>query len=653
MTLHRALTPLLAAALLATTSQTALAQSQPLSAPEATPLPPPVPDAQDVPYPGTITLDIDATDTTRALYRVTETIPVPRGASELILQLPAWLPGNHAARGSLNLLADLRFEVDGRPAAWTRHPVEVFAYRVHLPEGAREVTARFVHTSPLQSNEGRITMTQEMLNLQWEKMTLYPAGHYVRQIKVTPTVTFPESWTVFTALDGQREAAGRGNRVTWDTTNYEVLVDSPVFAGEHARSWEIGDAVQMNVVADEASQLDIEQENMDTYRRLIDEAVALFGSRPFDHYEFLLGLTDRLGGIGLEHHRSSENSYEPNSFVDWDTMAHDRNVISHELVHSWNGKYRRPEGLWTPDYREPMRDNLLWMYEGQTQFWGWVLAARSGMQPKDFILGAMATSAGYYSEQPGRAWRSVEDTTHDPIINSRAPRPYTAIHRDEDYYSEGALVWLEADQIIREGTGGAKGLDDFAAAFFAARDGDYGQVAYTFDDIAATLNQVFAYDWAGFLTERLRTPGQPAPLGGVEKAGYRLVWKEEPNPNRAGQMRTGEFLDLLYSLGVNLDSGGEVTQTMWGSPAFEAGLVDGAQIVAVNSGAYSADRIKQAITAAKASGEPIALTVKRGERFLDMAISYDGGLRYPWLEPAAEGEQGLDRLLAPKLASGG
>jgi len=653
MTLTRALAPLFAAALLASTSQPALAQTQPLSAPGASRLPAPVPAAQDKPYPGTMVLDIDATDTTRALYRVTQTIPVERGTSELILQLPAWLPGNHAARGSLNLLTDVRFEVNGRPVAWTRDPVEVFAYRVHLPDGAREVTARFVHTSPLQSNEGRITMTPEMLNLQWEKMTLYPAGHYVRQIKVTPTVTFPEGWTVFTALDGQRDGAGRGNRVTWDTTNYEVLVDSPVFAGEHARSWPIGEQVEMNVVADEASQLEIKPENMDTYRRLIDEAVALFGSRQFDHYEFLLGLTDRLGGIGLEHHRSSENTYEPNSFVDWDTMAHDRNVISHELVHSWNGKYRRPEGIWTPDYREPMRDNLLWMYEGQTQFWGWVLAARSGMQPKDFILGAMATSAGYYSEQPGRAWRSVEDTTHDPIINSRAPRPYTSIHRDEDYYSEGALVWLEADQIIREGTGGAKGLDDFADAFFGGRDGDYGQVTYTFDEIAATLNQIYPYNWAGFLTDRLRTPGQPAPLGGVEKAGYRLVWKEEPNPNRAGQMKTADFLDLLYSLGVNLDSKGEVTQTVWDSPAFKAGLVDGVQIVAVDGAAYSADGIKEAITAAKSSGEPIKLTTKRGDRFLDMSIQYDGGLRYPWLEPAAEGEQGLDRLLAPKVGTGG
>ncbi len=629
-------------------SAAALAQATPRSRPEALPVAVTVPAARDKPYPGTVELAIDATDTERALYRVTQTFPVPSGTRELILQLPEWLPGNHGPRGLINLIADIRFEADGEPVAWTRDPVEVHAFHIHLPDGARELTARFVHTSPLQENEGRITMTQEMLNLQWEKMTLYPAGYYVRQIRITPTVTFPVGWKVFTALDGQRQSA---NRVSWGTTDYETLVDSPIFAGAHAASHNLGNDVEMHVVADEPSQLAIAPENLATYNRLVDEALALFGSKPFDHYDFLLALTDRMGGIGLEHHRSSENQYEPNDFVDWDEMAHDRNVIAHELVHSWNGKYRRPELLWTPDYRQPMQDNLLWMYEGQTQFWGWVLAARSGMQPKDIILGAMASSAGLYSVQPGRAWRSVEDTTHDPIINARAARPYTSLHRDEDYYSEGALVWLEADQIIREGTGGARGLDDFASTFFAASPGDYGEVTYDFAEIVATLNGVYPYDWAGFLTTRLRTAGQPAPLGGFDKAGYRLEWKEEPNPQRAGQMKTSEFLDLLYSLGVNLDDTGEVTQTLWDSPAFDAGLVDGAQIVAVGGQEYSADRIKQAITAAKTSGDPIELIVKRGTRFIETSIEYSGGLRYPWLEPVAEGEQGLDRLLAPRAAA--
>ncbi|OYW46048.1 MAG: peptidase M61 [Sphingomonadales bacterium 12-68-11] len=650
MNARSAVAPLFAAFLLAASSTPALAQAT-RSAPQAVPIAQTIPDARDVAYPGTVRLDIDATDLDRALFRVTQVFPVEAGARELVLLFPQWLPGNHSPRGPLNLLTDVRFEAGGRPLTWVRDPVEVYAFRVALPAGTRAVTARMVHTSPLQTNEGRIVMTQEMLNLQWEKMSLYPAGHYVRQIKIAPTVTFPEGWSVFTALDGQRDAGGRGNRVTWATTDYETLVDSPIFAGKHAMDWDLGHSVRLQTVADEPGLLAIAPENLKTYEKLVDEAFATFGSPPFDHYDFLLALTDRMGGIGLEHQRSSENQYDPTDFTEWDKQAYDRNVISHELVHSWNGKHRRPAKLWTPDYRQPMQDNLLWMYEGQTQFWGWVLAARSGIQPKDIVLGAIANNAGYYSVQPGRAWRSVEDTTHDPIINSRRPRPYTSIHRDEDYYSEGLMVWLEVDQVIRDGTQGARGLDDFAKAFFEG-NGDLGQRTYEFEDIVASLTAIFPYDWSNFLTARFQTPGAPPPLGGVEQAGYRLVWKEEPNPYRKGQMAgSSNFLDLLYSLGVNLDSSGEVTQVMWDSPAFDAGLVDGVQIVAVNGRAYSHDAIRGAITAAKGGREPIQLIAKRGTRYLTVPIAYHGGLRYPWIEPASDGEQPLDRLLAPRTGS--
>ena len=643
----RTVTAFVAPLLLATASHAAIAQTQSRSAPEATALPPPVPAARDIAYPGTIALDIDATDITRAVYKVTETIPVPKGSRELILQLPEWLPGNHSASGTINLIGDIHFEVDGKEVAWRRDPVEVYAFHVPLPDGAKRVTARFVHTSPLTSSEGRVTMTREMLNLQWEKMSLYPAGYYVRQIEVTPTVTFPDDWKVYTALDGQKAAGGRGNRVTWATTPYDTLVDSPIFAGQYAQSWDLGHAIKLDVVGDQARLLAITPEHLATFRNLADEAVALFGKRHFDHYDLLLALTDRMGGIGLEHHRSSENQYQPKDFVDWDGMAWDRNVVAHELTHSWNGKYRRPEDLWTPDYRQPMRDSLLWMYEGQTQLWGWVLAARSGVQSKETILGALAGAAAYYSQEPGRAWRSVQDTTNDPIVNDRANRPYDSLHRDEDYYTEGALTWLEADQIIREGTSGQKGLDDFAKLFFGGREGDYGEITYDFNAIVAALNQIYPYDWASFLDTRLRTPGQPAPVRGIEKAGYHLVWKDTPNPYRAGQMKDRKFLDLLYSLGVSLDDDGVVTDTMWDSPAFNAGLVDGAQVIAVDGDAYSDEVMKDAITDAKADGKQIDLLIKRGEQYLPVSIAYKGGLRYPWLEKSGEGEQGLDRLLAP------
>jgi len=629
-----------------------LAAAQPIasSAPTAAPLPPALPAAADVPYPGTMTLDIDATDTLRGLYRVTQVIPVATGARRLTLLLPQWHPGKHGPRGTMAELADLTFTSGTRTLRWTRDPVDVFAFHIDLPEGTTAVTARFIHTSPLQPSEGRVTMSAELLNLQWNLMSLYPAGHYVRQIRVKPSVTCPANWTAFTALDGAQEApSAGGRRITWAETDYDTLVDSPVFAGINAARFDLGNQVSLDVVADDAKYLAATPADLAPWRALVAEALALYGGRHFDHYDILLSLTDKIGDIGLEHLRSSENSMNPTALIDQVGMAWDRNVIPHEISHSWDGKYRRPAGLWTPDFRTPMQNNLLWVYEGQNQLWGYVLAARSGVQPKDVVLGMIASAAGNLSEMPGRAWRPVEDTTHDPIFAARKPKPFASLTRGEDYYTEGALTWLEADQLIREGTRGRKGLDDFAAAFFGQRGGDLGVLTYTFDDIVAGLNAVYPNDWATFLRTRLQEPGRPAPLAGIEKGGYRLVWREEPNPYDRGRFADGRLLSLTFSLGLTIDKDAKVTASQWGGPAFAAGIVPGARIVAVNGAAYTADVIRAAITAARTAKTPLQLLVLRAERYQTIALDYHGGLRYPWLErKSSAGTAGLDLLLSPK-----
>ena len=618
-----------------------------LSAPSAVPLSRQVPDAADVPYPGgAIRLDIDATDVTRGVYRVTQTVPVAPGTRRLTLLMPQWLPGNHGPRGPLAELVDVQFFAGDQKLVWKRDPVEVYAFHVDVPAGAKAVTAKFLHTSPLQSSEGRITMTQEMLNLQWEKMSLYPAGHYVRRIRVVPSVTIPQGWTAAVALDGVQQ---QGNRLTWGETSYEILVDSPIFAGKYFRKWDLGQNVTLNVVADKPEQLNARPEQIELHRHLVTEARIAFGANHFDRYEFLLALTDRMGGIGLEHHRSSENQLEPGAFLEWDKYEFDRNLLPHEYAHSWSGKFRRPARMWTPDYRQPMQDDLLWTYEGQDQFWGTVLAARSGLQGKDMVLGMLASWAGGFAMQPGRRWRSVEDTGHDPIFAARKAKPFASLARNEDYYTEGALIWLEIDQIIREKTGGKRSIDDFAKLFFGMNDGDYGQLPFELDEIVTKLNAVAPYDWAGFIQTRINTPGQPAPIGGIEKGGYRLVWKDEPNPFDKARFADAKVVNLTYSLGVVLDKDGKVTATQWDSPAFNAGMVTGAKLVAVNGVAYEADALKEAVTAAKA-GAPLDLLIQRGSRFQTLSIDYRGGLRYPWLERAAPGKAptGLDLLLLPK-----
>ncbi len=632
------------------------ASAQPIarSAPSAVSLVTDIPAAQDTAYPGgPIKLDIDATDTARAVYRVTETIPVAPGTSALVLMLPRWLPGNHSPSGTMDQLVDVRFFVGGQPIAWRRDPVEIFAFHLALPAGTHEVVAKFIHTSPLQSAEGRISMTNEMLNLQWDRMSLYPAGYYVRQIRVQPRVTFPAGWGVASALDARTQS---GATLAWAETDYATLVDSPVFAGINFKRFELGHDVALNVVADKPANLAITPQHLKVYSALVDEALLTFGGRHFDHYDFLLGLTDRLGGIGLEHHRSSENTMGPDAFTKWDERDFDRNVLPHELTHSWNGKFRRPAALWTPDYREPMQDDLLWVYEGQTQFWGYVLAARSGVQSKDMVLGLFANAAGMFTQWPGRDWRPVADTTHDPIIASRRPKPYPSIDRNEDYYTEGALVWLEADQIIRAGTHGRKGLDDFARAFFGVSNGDWGEVTYGESDVIAALNAVYPHDWADFFKTRIDAPGRPAPLAGIELAGYRLVFRAEPNPFDKARMDDGKFLSLFHSLGIAIDKDNKVSSCRWDSPAFNAGIVSGARIIAVNGIAYDQDTIKDAITAARhggpAAGKPIELIVQRGDRVQAVQLDYHDGLRWPWLERATPGTQAapFDLLLAPRRA---
>ncbi len=637
---------LFAAALALGASQAALAAN---SAPQAVPITQTVPDAKDEPYPGgVIKLDIDASDTPRGVYRVTEAIPVTAGTRTLTLLLPQWLPGNHGPRGTMAELVDLTFTAGDRKLEWKRDPVEVFAFHVTLPEGTGEVIARFIHTSPLQPSEGRITVTPDMLNLQWEKMSLYPAGYYVRRIKVQPSVTLPGDWTPATALDG---AVQLNSRWSWAVTDYETLVDSPIFAGRYFRKWDLGQKVSLNVVADKPEQLDAKPDQIEAHRALVSEARLAFGANHFDHYELLLAVSDKIGGIGLEHHRSSENQLEPTAFTEWDKQEWDRGLLPHEYSHSWSGKFRRPARLWTPDYRQPMQGDLLWAYEGQDQFWGLVLAARSGLQSKDMVLGQLANWAGGFTAETGRRWRSVEDTGNDPVFAGRKPKPYPSLARNEDYYTEGALIWLEADQIIRAGTAGRKSIDDYAKVFFGMRDGDWGELTFELPDVAAALNAVYPHDWESFLKVRLNQPAQPVPLQGLEQGGYRLVWKDEPNPYDKARMLEAKVTALGFSLGIGIDKDGKVTGTQWDSPAFNAGVVTGSKIVAVNGTAYDADALKKAITAGR-SGGPLELLIQRGDRFQTVKIAYTGGLRYPWLERTAPGKlpNGLDQLLAPRRA---
>ncbi|HEY6578189.1 MAG TPA: hypothetical protein VIY09_02620, partial [Rhizomicrobium sp.] len=365
--------------------------------------------------------------------------------------------------------------------------------------------------------------------------------------------------------------------------------------------------------------------------------------------DFLLGLSKVMTGIGLEHHRSSEDGTTADYFKDWGKTFAGRDLLSHEYTHSWNGKFRRPADLWTPNFNVAMRDSLLWVYEGQTQYWGTVLAARSGLWTKQQALDALAADAATFANRAGLEWRPLQDTTNDPITTMRRPIPWRSWQRSEDYYGQGELIWLDADTLIRAKTGGKKSLDDFARAFFGVDNGSYVTLTYTFDDIVRALNGVLPYNWAGFLRTRLDSVGAPAPLDGIARGGYRLVYAEKPSGFTESNEHVRKITDLLYSIGVIVDDKdkGSVSEVLWGSPAFHAGVTVGNQIVAVNGVAYEPDALKDAITAAKGNSAPIQLLLKRGDRYTTIAVNYHGGLRYPHLERIQGTPALLDDLLAP------
>ena len=429
----------------------------------------------------------------------------------------------------------------------------------------------------------------------------------------------------------------------------DVLVDSPVLAGRYARIEALRPGVTLNIFADHQRDLDSATPAMiDAHRQLIDQADRLYGVRHFDHYDFLFALSDRLSSQGLEHHRSSQNIVGADYFTDWAKTSADRSLLPHEYNHSWNGKFRRPADLWTPDYRMPMRGSLLWVYEGQTEYWGSVLAARAGLVSREEALGELASVAARYTAgRRGRAWRSLQDTTNQPAFARAKPLDWSSWQRSTDYYSEGELLWTAVDQLIRERSRGARSLDDVARRFFGMRPGDFGELTYTFDEVATALNAVEPYDWRTWLRNWLDSADDQRVVEGLARGGYRLAWHDTPNIYDKNVAAKSDSADFTYSLGLAIGREGKILSLLWGGPAFRAEIAPGQSLVAVDGSVYDADRLTQALIAARRSAKPIVLMIKDGDSFRTVAIAYRGGPRYPALEKIGNGPAGLDRMFEP------
>ena len=615
------------------------------SLPQPLPIVDALPAARDVPFPGTLRLHVDATDTVRGVFKVEETIPVPPelAGKRMALLFPKFLPGKHAPRGEIEKLAGLEIRSNGRLLTWKRDPVDMFAFWVEVPARAAALDVRFQFLSATEGPQGRIVVTSDMMNLQPNSVSLYPAGWFTRQIPVEVSVTWPQGWQAGSAM---RETSRAGNRVSYQAVDYETLVDSPFFAGRHFAKWDLGGNVTLNVVADEARFLKASDEQIGKHKALVTQSVKLFGTRQFDHYDLLLSLTDKMGGIGLEHHRSSENGVDTGYFTDWEKGPGRRNLLPHEFTHSWNGKHRRGADLVTPDFRTPMRNSLLWVYEGQTQFWGYVLQARSGLVSVDDTLDQLANIAAGLDNRSARSWRSLDDTTNDPLITPRAPKGWPSFQRSEDYYNEGLLIWLEADAIIRRESAGQRSLDDFARRFFGTGEGDWGVKPYDFSSLVADLKAVQPYDWAGLLQRRLTEKAEGAPLKGLEMAGWKLVYTDKPTAAFTDASR--RTVNLAFSGGLVLGTAGKVEQVIWNTAAYDAGLAVGDVLLAVNELPFSDDALKAAVTAAKGAAAPIRLVVKSEDRVRSIDLAWTGGLRYPRLQRVGAAATPLEMLLTAR-----
>ena len=623
-------------------AQDAVQQPQPLPASAEIPFP------KDTPFPGTIGLQVDATDLDHRIYNVHETVPVS-GAGPITLLFPKWLPGNHGPTGPIDKLGGLFVHAGGQRLEWTRDPVDVYAFHVNVPQGATQLDLDFQFLTPTEQREGRIVVTPEMENVQWNAVVLYPAGYFSRDITFAPSIRVPEGWKIATALE---TASVQGAVTQFKPTTLNTLVDSPLIAGRYYKQFDLdpgGPArVSLDVITDKPEQLEATPAQVDIHRQLVQQAYKLYGSHHYDHYDFLFSLSDQMGGNGLEHHQSSEDGTTPTYFTEWDKNAASRDLLAHEYTHSWNGKFRRPADLWTPNFNVPMRDSLLWVYEGQTQYWGYVLSARSGLLTKQQALDAIAGTAATYDNRVGREWRALQDTTEDPILAMRRPQSWRSWQRSEDYYSEGQLIWLDADTKIRELSKGQKSLDDFAKAFFGVHNGSFVTDPYTFEDVVATLNSVAPYDWTSFLRTRLDGHGPGAPLDGIARGGYRLVYTETESPYAKSASARRKTEDFTYSIGLNVGRDGNIGAVQWNGPAFKAGIEPGATIVAVNGIAFDPDDLKATIKAAKTGTAPISLLIKDGKHYRTVAIDYHGGLRYPHLERDPAAPARLDDILAPR-----
>ena len=565
------------------------------------------------------------------------------------LLYPQWLPGFHGPYGDTGQIGGLTVEAGGQRLRWHRPPDHLNAFDVLVPDGVKQIEVRFQWLGNPKGSVYPPPMAKDMVGLQWHALLLYPAGHEVAGIQVQPAVKLPAGWQWGSALRATNE---RDGWVRFEPVSLEALVDSPLYAGAVYRRVDLdppGTAhpVVLHLFTERAAAKSPTDEQIEAHRRLVQQADRMFGSRPWRHYDLLLANVKGIGFTALEHHESSENAYDGHYFDDWSAAPRRRDDVAHEFVHSWNGKYRRPADLWEPDFDAPGSNSLLWVYEGLTQYWGIVMATRSGLITPEQARQRFANGAAWYQALPGRQWRNLQDTTNDPAMRSTSQGRWPTWSRDRDYYGESALlIWLDADTLIRQATNGQHSLDDFARVFYGGQAGDKGPDLYTLDDLIAALNGVYPYDWRGFVRERLDRTASQVSLQGLDRAGWQLKFNDQRSALQLASLDPKDpTLWLGNSIGLGIGKEGDIKEVQWDSPAFRSGLAPGDKILAVNLQAYGPELLEAALVANKSGGKTLDLLIRRDDEFRHVAIDYRGGPRHAELERTNTSPDHLTEIL--------
>jgi predicted metalloprotease with PDZ domain len=593
-----------------------------------------------------------AVDMTRAPEHIVHTsMRIPAKPGTLTLRYPKWLPGEHGPNGPIRNLTGLMMKAGGRDLGWRRNPKDMYAFLVEVPEGASsiDVALDVLLDAEAAGFSTGASATPKLAVLSWNEVVLYPAELKANAVDYEASVTLPAGWGYGTALP---IASSHPPSVAFAPVSLSMLVDSPVLAGANVRTIPLderpGRSVVLDMAADDPGDLAIPDRVLRADKRLVQEADALFGTRHFASYHFLMSISDHVAHFGLEHHQSSDDRVRERSFLDPDYERVMLGLLPHEYVHSWNGKYRRPAGLMPDDYGATIDSSLLWVYEGLTQYLGWVLAARSGLRTSELALEDLAMTSAELDARGGRSWRDLEDTAVAAQLLVQGDSAWGSWRRLADYYNEGTLIWLEADVTIRKLTHGAKSIDDFCKRFHGGGSGLAEVKPYTFPDVVADLSAIAPYDWEKFLRDRLTRRSAGAPLAGIEAAGWTLSYSDTRSAALQSQEAVREIVDVRYSLGLLIDKEARVVDVVPGTHAWTAGITPAMKIVAVDGRRYSKEILRAAIRATKDAPATIKLLIENDEFFKEIPVEVRGGERYPKLTRADGTDDVLAAILAPK-----